>query len=135
MSAQHTKAILSVWENPYEANSFQLRGDVHWLLSVRHNGEQIMDVQRENLRRLAACWNACQGIDTHALELMTGDLSIENQIKAGHRPAPKRKNKYREQRDELLNALKDVRDNVRSDSPDMWERVDAAIAKAEEDQE
>lgn len=32
---------------------------------------------------------------------------------------------------ELLAALIDVRDNAASDSPEMWGRVDAAIAKAE----
>ena len=31
---------------------------------------------------------------------------------------------------DLLAALIDVRDNVLNDSPEMWERVDAAIAKA-----
>lgn len=31
---------------------------------------------------------------------------------------------------ELLEALIDVRDNAASDSPEMWGRVDAAIAKA-----
>jgi hypothetical protein len=32
---------------------------------------------------------------------------------------------------DLLAALKDVRDNAKDDSPAMWMRVDAAIAKAE----
>ena len=31
---------------------------------------------------------------------------------------------------DLLAALIDVRDNARDDSPEMWARVDAAIAKA-----
>lgn len=33
------------------------------------------------------------------------------------------------QRDELLAALIDVRDNVKEDSPEMWMRVDEIIAK------
>jgi hypothetical protein len=33
---------------------------------------------------------------------------------------------------DLLAALIDVRDNVMNDSPDMWGRVNAAIAKATE---
>lgn len=33
--------------------------------------------------------------------------------------------------DAMLAALRDVRDNVMADSPAMWARVDAAIAKAE----
>lgn len=99
MSAQHTQATLSVWENPYEANSFQLRGDVHWLLSVRHNGEQIMDVQRENMRRLAACWNACDGIPTEALEKgrMSPDAFEANESRADKAEALV---------DKLLDALK-----------------------------
>ena len=37
----------------------------------------------------------------------------------------------RTKKSELLAALVDVRDNVKEDSPDMWRRVDEAIAKAE----
>ena len=33
---------------------------------------------------------------------------------------------------DLLAALIEVRDNVKSDSPEMWERVEAAIKKATE---
>lgn len=63
-----------------------------------------------NARRIAACWNACDGIETSALELMVGDLSIKEQItasgKAKPRPATHRAIVYRQQRDELLKALK-----------------------------
>lgn len=33
--------------------------------------------------------------------------------------------------EELLAALKDVNENTKDDSPDMWQRVEDAIAKAE----
>ena len=35
-----------------------------------------------NARRIVACVNACAGIETHELELMTGRMSIASQIKA-----------------------------------------------------
>lgn len=64
----HTQCALSVWESPYESNRFNLTANGNWLFSVLHNGEQLVDTQRENLRRLAACWNACQNIETETLE-------------------------------------------------------------------
>lgn len=67
---------------------------------------------RENETRIVACVNACAGIDDPA------DL--------------------RRQRDELLQVLKEVNDNVeeplswiKGDDPGMWDRVETAIAKAE----
>lgn len=61
--------VLEYEESAHEANRFSVgikgRG---WLLSVLHNGEQFVEVQRENMRRLVACWNACAGIDTDLLE-------------------------------------------------------------------
>jgi hypothetical protein len=63
----------------------------------------------QDARRLVACWNACEGIDTYALELMTGNLSIYNQITTTSHPKAKPETrtavKYRHQRDELLAAL------------------------------
>ena len=71
--------------------------------------EQLCQTEA-NARRLMACWNACEGIETYALELMTGDLSIKNQITAtGKAKPPKPTGKaveYRRQRDELLGALR-----------------------------
>lgn len=77
-------------------------------------------------RRLVACWNACEGIETGALELMTGPLSIENQIKYKPQP-PTRKSKYREQRDVLLEMLLKCRDMV--GHTDNIFMIDAAIAQ------
>lgn len=68
-TTQQTDAILQYEESPGDANRFSVnikgRG---WLLSILHNGEQFVAVQRENMRRLVACWNACVGIDTQMLE-------------------------------------------------------------------
>ena len=63
----------------------------------------------EDAHRLVACWNACEGIPTYALELMTGDLSIYHQITTTSHPKTKPETKtavkYRHQRDELLATL------------------------------
>lgn len=68
MSAKHTQGRLTVRENG-DANSYALVDDTgNWLLSLLHNGQQLTETQRENLRRLAACWNACEGLHTESLE-------------------------------------------------------------------
>ena len=94
-------------------------------------------VDKDNARRLVACWNACEGIDTYALELMTGDLSISNQITAIASRKPKgKKTAYRTQRDELLAALKAMLTHMGMDE-DEWnkptfDQARAAIAKVEQ---
>lgn len=81
----HTTGKMTWHESTIEANVYQLRIDGHWLLSVRHNGEQMPEKQRENMRRLAACWNACEGIRTEVLEAnQSGGLpwNVADQIEA-----------------------------------------------------
>lgn len=54
-----------------------------------HNNSGFFPTDEEsvaNARRLVAAWNACDGIETYALELMTGDLSIESQLKPAFKP-------------------------------------------------
>ena len=43
-----------------------------WWLSLLHNGEALTELQRHNMRRLAACWNACEGLQTSVLEQLAG---------------------------------------------------------------
>ena len=70
MSGQHTPRRLVVKANG-DANSYALLDDAgKWWMSVLLNGEQLTATQEDNLRRLAACWNACEGITTEALEKM-----------------------------------------------------------------
>lgn len=40
-----------------------------------HHGELDLDLEPEELRRLKACWNVCQGIETEALERVEGDTT------------------------------------------------------------
>lgn len=62
-----------------------------------------------NARRIVAAVNACAGIETYALELMTGELSLLNQVTHKLRERPTKKAvQYRKQRDALLAALTEI---------------------------
>lgn len=74
------------------AQTMQLRGRTKEDPSF-HNDER-----NANARRLVACWNACNGID---LEYLEGDDSL-----------PHFARRMMEQRDDLLNALKNAREMV-----------------------
>ena len=68
MSEQHTQGRLTFRENG-EANSFALMDEGgQWLLALLHNGHQMPRTQAANMRRLVACWNACNGLSTELLE-------------------------------------------------------------------
>ena len=98
-------------------------------------------VTLRNARRIVACVNACAGIETYALELMTGDLSIINQItgkkaKKAEKLTPKA-TQYRMQRDALLTICEELAACAaywsEYDVPlGIVDRLNAAIAKAKE---
>lgn len=44
------------------------REDGEWLVSLLQNGQQLPHTDDEKLRRLAACWNYCEGLDTEGIE-------------------------------------------------------------------
>ena len=70
MTIEHTDSDLTCAEVIHESNQFMIyTGPVaKWLMRVQHNGEQLVEKQRANLRRMVACWNACKGITTESLE-------------------------------------------------------------------
>jgi hypothetical protein len=77
-------------------------GDRGWEVAFEPGLEQLcQDISEANARRLVACWNACEGISTEALE---GD------------DAPRKLREDRDlllaQRDELLAQLKKVREVI-----------------------
>lgn len=78
-------------------------------------------LKAEDARRIVACVNACAGIETTALELMTGELSIHNQITHTHpeKLTPKA-TEYRKQRDDLVAACNDLRCDL-TDARSGWE--------------
>ena len=73
---------------------------------------------KANARRIVACVNACAGIETHELELMTGRMSIASQIKACDaiyataEAKATRRSKFARQRDELLAAAEAIEINA-----------------------
>ena len=80
--------------------------------------DQSYEVTCANARRIAACVNACAGIETHELELMTGRMSIASQIKACDaiyataEAKATRRSKFARQRDELLAAAEAIEINA-----------------------
>lgn len=125
MSAQHTQGRLHVGEgNAGQRIIYDQRGwaiaDAKLFRGRRREGEDI-----QNARRLVACWNACEGIPTEALEVSPNLEDVWNCVVA--------------QRDELLAALIMVRDadedckrdGLQTIPPVPRARIDAAIAKVE----
>ncbi|MBD9406275.1 hypothetical protein IB236_13080 [Acidovorax sp. ACV02] len=75
MTITHTSTRLTHRANG-NANSYTLLDDQgEWFMSMLVNGRQMEARQQANLRRLAACWNACEGISTEALETGPGMLA------------------------------------------------------------
>ncbi|KZK32014.1 hypothetical protein A4F85_04680 [Delftia sp. GW456-R20] len=75
MSTTHTPGRILFREGG-EANQHTMLTDGgRWWLALLANGEMTTERQRANFRRLAACWNACEGISTEALE--TGPTMLE----------------------------------------------------------
>jgi hypothetical protein len=125
MSDKHTQGRLS-----FLANHVIAVNDQRWFMSILHNGEQWEPEQRENMRRLVACWNAAEGLSTESLE------SAGNAFN-GWKLASYAMNDAKAQRDELLAALKEVAEIFGEDWREgstqrrLGDRARAAIAKAE----
>lgn len=130
--AVHTPGRIRFYENG-EANSYALLevdADDRWLLTLLHNGFDVTERQRENIRRLAACWNASVGVPTELLE--AGPIVKIAGVMA--------KNISDKTRDELLDALKtlvdmDVAYQRGSKVSEAVENARAVIARATEDEE
>lgn len=91
----------------------------HWWKLVDERSGEMGD---EDARRLVACWNACEGIDTEDLE--AANVSIIHKL---HDDASKR---VLAQRDELLEALEDAHLELRDAGKHMAASVASeAIAK------
>lgn len=62
--------IISYRENG-EADSYALVDqEGRWLMTLLHNGSQVTQAQRDNLRRMVACWNAFDGMTTEGIEAL-----------------------------------------------------------------
>ena len=119
MSAQHTQGRVKV-QHPHA-------GERGWEVAFEPGLEQLcQDITEANARRIAACWNACEGLSIEALE----------------DDAPRKLREDRDlilaQRNELLAALKEVvsAEEARSwgvfgvDQKSPLKQARAAIAKA-----
>lgn len=136
---EHTPGRIRYYENG-EANSYALLevdADDRWLLTLLHNGTDVTERQIANMRRLAACWNACEGIKTGILESVTlvGDTLLKRF--AGR---DKIELELTTQRDELLAALKTAkwmleRDYIDDQKMAVINKCDDAIAKATGEEE
>lgn len=132
---EHTPGRIRYYENG-EANSYALLevdADDRWLLTLLHNGHDVTQRQIANMRRLVACWNACEGIKTGILESVTlvGDTLLKRF--AGR---DKIELELTGQRDELLEALKTAkwmleRDYIDDQKMVVINRCNDVIAKAD----
>lgn len=94
----HTPGRIRYYENG-EANSFAIleeEADGRWLLSLLHNGHDVTERQKANMRRLAACWNALVHVSTEQLE--TGEMYSMGQAIAD----------LTRERDQLQDRLTDI---------------------------
>lgn len=113
MNTQHTQGRLHVAGQ----DKVQIRSDEHQIAKAWSFAGKT---GQENARRLAACWNACEGLHTESLERNKplGDQLVD----------------AINQRDELLEALKEAINLIETLSPIEGQTVRkarAAIAKAE----
>lgn len=88
------------------------------------------DISEANARRIAACWNACEGIDTGMLENIT---TLGDTLACRFRMRDKVERDLQAQRDELLTALQLILSaDYRGYGIDYIKGcANAAIAKAE----
>ena len=70
MTVEATEGRISYRSSHDEANQFSIMLDAggEWLIGLTLNGRLMTAKQEANMRRLVACWNACDGISTEKLE-------------------------------------------------------------------
>lgn len=131
--SDHTLGRLTYIESG-EANKYTLIDNrERWLISMLHNGEQLVHTQRENLRRIVACWNACDGMRTESMEELSTIGGLPALIVYGDELRRER-NHAIAQRDELLKTLRYIKlaaMDISCERAAIRDAARAAIAKAE----
>lgn len=77
-----------IFEEEGDANRYRMM-DEHgrWWLALLHNGEAVSVRQAANMRRLAAAWNACDGIETATLEEIANSGGVTEVVHSAARHA------------------------------------------------
>lgn len=126
MNAPHSPGPIT-FKADGEANRYAMfTGDGYWLLTVLHNGVMLSETQEANFRRMAACWNACEGLSTRTIEIMAqlGGVTSKMPVVA----------KLAAERDELLEALRHIEGSamdITCERRTIRDAARAAIDKAE----
>jgi hypothetical protein len=111
-----------------DANHYCILGpNNEWVVGLIHNGEPSVHQQRENMRRIVACVNACEGLSTADLEAVAGQGA----------PANEAVKRFNETRSALIALLDRYTGLVNSGDAGNWNPEDepeviaarAAIAK------
>lgn len=124
-----------------EANNYTLIDQTtnNWRMTLLLNGEQVTARQAADLERMAACWNACEGISTESLEHKTvidsvGRVSeIQKKWRKGRQELANLNRAHGNliaHRDELLEALRIARDHIDMDALEISHCKDAALIRA-----
>jgi len=120
MNTQHTQGRMT-WKRRPDKSLLYVIGDHE----AGAHAQGDIHIEEADLRRLAACWNACDGLTTENLELC-GTLDYADVKRNVAQTAYV--NDLQTQRDQLLEALKNIVDVGLSTSRIAAAR--AAIAKA-----
>lgn len=109
-------------------HDFIVRTSVSYSFSTdeQHDGEAVSERQAENMRRLAAAWNACEGLSTRTIEILAQLGGVTSKMPAVAKLAA--------DRDELLEALRHIEGasmDISCDRRAIRNCASAAIAKVE----
>lgn len=141
MSGKHTPGRLNFHNNNWQVSTvYSADGKMvaQCLIDEKATEETQFDfeqIKEANARRIVACWNACAGLDTELLENSVAfGVTVNNRFDST-RTELRRFHvdvaDLRKLNADLLAMLIEVRDNTKEDEPEMWQRVDLTIAKAQ----